>query len=259
MINGKVVLVTGSGRGIGQAIALRFAKEKVKLVIADLDAEGLEVTKKAAEMGGSEVLSVICNFSVPKDIESLFDQIFKVYGRIDILVNNVGIAGPTRPVTEISLEEWDESMAVNLRSQFHTIKLAAPSMIRNGGGKIVNISSMSGKKSLPDRSPYCASKMGVIGLTRCASEELGKHNITVNAICPGPVGGERLERVLNNMATEQGLTTQQVIERFFAPSHIKRAAAAEDIAEMVIFLSDEEKSRSITGQDINVNCGAITY
>lgn len=255
----KVVLVTGGGSGIGKAIALRFAQEKVKLVISDLMESGLEETKKQAESMGAETLTVQCDAEKAEDIDHLFELIIKEYGKIDVLVNNVGIAGPSKPIMDISLEEWDQNMSVNLRSQFYSIKKAAPYMIENGGGKIVNISSMSGKKSLPYRSPYCASKMGVIGLTRCISEELGKYNITVNAVCPGPVSGARLDRVLDSMAKEEGLTADSVRERFFAPSHIKRASDAEDIAELVLFLSDEKKSKSITGQDINVNCGAITY
>lgn len=258
-VEGKVVLVTGAASGIGKAIALRFAREKVKLVLADINEESLQKSRQEAIDAGSEAIAVVCNAASVSDIEMMFQKLVEAYGTIDVLVNDVGIAGPTKPVMELTAEEWDESMHINLRSQFYAIKLAAPHMIRQGSGKIVNIASMSGKKSLPNRSPYCASKMGVIGLTRCVSEELGQYNINVNAICPGPVSGERLVKVFDNMAKEQNTTPEAIGQRFFAPSHIKRASDPEDIAELALFLADDEKSRSITGQDINVNCGAITY
>lgn len=255
----KVVLVTGSGGGIGKAIALGFGREGAKVVVSGRSEGNIQDTKNEIIAMGAEAIAVKCDVSNLEEIDSLFSKIIGTYGTIDVLVNNVGIAGPTKPVMDIEVEEWDETITVNLRSAFYCIKLAAPYMIKQGGGKIINISSMSGKKSLPNRSPYCASKMGIIGLTRCVAEELGKYNINVNAVCPGPVAGERIKRVFENMARTEGISIDEASQRFFVPSFIKRAADPEDITHAVLFLADDEKSRSITGQDINVNCGAITY
>ncbi len=258
-LHGKVVLITGSGSGIGKAVAKRFAEEGARLAICDVNPEFLSATEKELKEQGAEVLAVEYNAQVPADIKKVFGAMIARYGTIDVLVNNTGIAGPTKPIVDMELEEWDQTLEVNLRGAFYCIKLAAPYMIEKGEGKIVSMSSMSGKKSLPNRSPYCASKMGIIGLTRTAAEELGKYNINVNAVCPGAVAGPRLDSVFANLAKSQGTTPEAAANRFFEPSFFKRAVPPEDIAEMVLFLSDGERCRSITGQDFNVNCGAITY
>ena len=258
-VKNKVVLITGSAGGIGKCTALRFAKEGARLVICDVNPETLAETEKEICDLGAEVLAVQYNARDLDSINNVFAKMIERFGTIDVLVNNTGIAGPTKPIVEMSPEEWDETLEVNLRGAFYCIKLAAPYMIEKKEGKIVSLSSMSGKKSLPNRSPYDASKMGIIGLTRCAAEELGVYNINVNAVCPGAVAGPRLDKVFSNLARVQGKTIEEVANRFFEPSFFKRAVPPEDIAEMILFLSDEERCHSITGQDFNVNCGAITY
>jgi len=258
-IRGKVAVITASASGIGKVTALRFAREGAKLVICDINDDELKKTEAEIAALGSEVLALHCDMGELEDIDNLFEETIKRFKSIDILVNNAGIAGPTKPITEVEPEEWDNTLKVNLRATYYCIKKAVPYMIKQGGGKIVNLSSQSGKKALPNRSPYCASKMGVIGLTRCVADELGKHNITVNAVCPGPVSGKRLDLVFENLAKAEGISIEKVKHDFLAQAPLKRAVPPEDIAEMILLLSDNEKSNSITGQDINVNCGIIMY
>ncbi len=258
-LKNKVVLITASADGIGKVIATRFAREEAKLIISDINEKELLKTKSELESMGIEVLAVQCDARKTSDIDNLFNKAISKFKTIDVLVNNAGIAGPTKPVIEMEIEDWDSTLEINLRSTFYCTKLAAPYMIKQGSGKIVNMSSQSGKKSLPNRSPYCASKMGIIGLTRCVADELGKYDITVNAVCPGAVGGKRLDGVFENQARILGITPEEYRIKFLEPSPIKRTVPPEDVAEMVIFLSDAEKSNSITGQDINVNCGTVTY
>lgn len=255
-VKGKVTVITAAASGIGKATALQFAREGSKLAICDIDEKSLEATRKELSTL-TDVIAVKCNMAEISEIDLFFEKVIAKYGTIDILINNAGIAGPTKPITEVEPEEWDLTLNVNLRGGYYCIKKAAPFMIKKNFGKIVNISSMSGKRPLLNRAPYCASKMGVIGMTRTVADELGKYNITVNAVCPGAISGSRLDLVLENMARVEGKTIEQVKDTFLEPSMLKRTIPPEDIAKMVLFLSDEEKSNSITGQDINVNCGVI--
>lgn len=257
-IKNNVALVTSAG-AIGTAIAVKFAKEGANVIVSDIDAEKLEKTQKDLEAYGTKIVTVPCNMGVIEDIDRVFDAVEHNFGKLDILVNTAGIAGPTKSIVDLSVEEWDFTMDVNLRSQFYCIKKAAPYMIKAGFGKIVCMSSQSGKRALDSRSPYCASKMGILGLARVAALELGKYNITVNSVCPGPVDSERIISVWTNAAKAQGLTFEEVRERWMQPAMLKRLVPVEDIAEAVLFFSDEEKSNSITGQDLNVNVGIITY
>lgn len=258
-LKGKVAIVTGSGGGIGRVIALKFAEAGANVVICDIDENAIKATAEEAKKFGVETLTVQYDGRDIESIDKVVSQATDKFKVIDILVNNTGIAGPTKPVYEVEVDEWDATLEVNLRGAFYFMKKVIPNMIENKTGNIVNISSLSGKKSLPNRSPYCASKMAIIGLTRCVAEELGQYDINVNAVCPGSVAGPRIDGVIERMAQADNISIEKAWERFLGPSFIKRAVPPEDIAEMVLFLSDREKSKSITGQDINVNCGAATY
>jgi len=256
-IKGKVTIITASAAGIGKATALLFAREGARLVICDINEEEINKTEGEIAAIGAEVLSLKCDVGKIEDIDNLFTKTIERFGTVNILVNNAGIAGPTKLITEVEPKEWDLTLGVNLRSAYYFIKKAAPYMMKQGKGKIVNISSQSGKIALPKRSPYCASKMGIIGLTRCVAAELGKYDITVNAVCPGAVSGPRLDLVYENLAKAEGVSVETFMERRLGTLPLKRLVPPEDIAAMVLFLSDDEKSNSITGQDINVNCGLI--
>jgi len=258
-VKDKVVWVTASAAGIGNAIAKRFAREGAKLAICDIDKISLKEAKKELEELGAEVLSVQYDASKLEDIDNVYKQIIEKFGRVDVLVNNAGVTGPIKPVHEVDVNGWDYTMAVNVRSPFYCMKLVVPGMIAQGGGRIVNISSQSGKSPLFNRSPYCASKMAIIGLTRTAALELGRSNITVNAVCPGSVAGQRIEFVFASVAKAKGLTVDQVKEIHYANTAIPNPVPSENVAEAVLFLSDAEKSGSITGEDMNVTNGACMY
>lgn len=256
-IKGKVALVTASASGIGKASALALAGGGANVIVCDINEEAIAETTEEIKALGVETIGIRCDMSNIKDIDKMFDEAIKKFGTIDILVNNAGIAGPTQSIIDMEPEDWDLCLNINLRAQYYCIKKAAPYMIKAGKGKIVNMSSQSGKKALPNRSPYCASKMGVIGLTRCVAAELGKHNITVNAICPGPVSGPRMDKVFEGISKIENISVEKAEENFLADADLKRLVPPEDIAKMVVILSDEELSNSITAQDINVNVGII--
>ncbi len=258
-LKNKVVWITASAGGIGKAMAKKFAAEGAKLILCDLNEEELRKTEEEIKDLGADVLAVQYDGGNAADIENVFNKAMERFGTIDALINNAGIAGPTKSIIDTSVEEFDKTLEVNLRGTFLTMHLAAPVMIKNGGGKIVNMASHAGKNALVNRCPYTSSKMGVIALTRVAAKELGQYNITVNSICPGAVAGPRLEMVFQRDAEAKGMSVQEVKDAYYSTSPIKHAVPPEDIAELAAFLCDEEKSGCITGEDVNITCGTVMY
>jgi NAD(P)-dependent dehydrogenase (short-subunit alcohol dehydrogenase family) len=252
----QVAIVTGGGQGIGREIALRLGQEGSVVVIADINEEG---SRETAEMIGGKKARVIPTDLVSEEqVRSLVQAALKIDDRIDILVNNSGIMGPVKPVEEITAEEWDATFAVNLRGMFLCCKHVVPSMKRQGKGSIVNISSITGKRPLTQRSPYAASKMGVIGLTRTLAAELGKWKIRVNSVCPGAVAGPRLDRVMEGIMKFSGKSREQVMAERAEASPLKTFIDAKYIAAVVAFLCSEDAA-VMTGQDINVSAGTVMY
>jgi NAD(P)-dependent dehydrogenase (short-subunit alcohol dehydrogenase family) len=191
-----------------------------------------------------------------EQVDRAVRETLKEFGRIDILVNNSGIAGPTATVHEITPEQWDETFNVNLRGAFLCCRAVVPVMIKQGHGKIINVSSSAAKKPLANRTPYVATKMGLIGFTRGLATELGKFNINVNAICPGPVEGPRIEMVIDQVAEKEGVSREVIRQRFLSQSPLNSLISAEDVAKLAVFLASED-SNKMTGQDLNVTAGAL--
>ena len=180
------------------------------------------------------------------------------FGRIDILVNNSGVAGPTADVEAISLDQWEETLRVNLTGPYICCQSIVPELKHQRSGRIINISSMTGKRPLAQRAPYCASKMGLIGLTRCLAAELGPYDITVNAISPGATEGPRITDVIEKMAHTQGKSFEQIKRSFVALAPLGRFVTAEDVAAVAVFLASD-LAANITGQDVNVSAGMVMY
>ena len=252
MVSDSTAIVTGGGRGIGQAICTRLAQDGADVVIADLDADEMEETKRLVEAEGQRALAV------ETDVRATVDRALDEFGSIDILVNNAGIAGPTSPCEEIEQTEWDATMDVNLRGPFFMCRAVLPEMKDSGFGRIVNISSVTGKKPLLNRTPYAATKMGLIGFTRTLALEVGEYDINVNAICPGSVDGPRIRGVFEQQAEATDRTYDDVRAEVEAQSPRNELVQREDIANVAAYLCSEEAAR-ITGQDINVSAGKVMY
>ncbi|MCY3711574.1 MAG: SDR family NAD(P)-dependent oxidoreductase [Caldilineaceae bacterium] len=266
-LDGKVALVTGAGRGHGEAVAIRFAEEGAALAVCDI----LPVDELDGSVGeriraaGAEALCFQTDVSKEEPVRQLVEQTIDRFGTIDILVNVVGIAGPTKDVWQMSLEEWQETLAVNLDSAFLGCKYALPEMIRKRHGRVINFSSGTGKQPLSHRAPYATSKMGILGFTRTLAADVGRYNITVNAICPGSheERGVELERARAEYRGEP-FDEEAVRKRYREPrpnavlagrwcgdeGFVEKGAGSEDAAAIAVFLASDDAA-SMTGQDIN--------
>ena len=253
-LDGKVAIVTGGGRGIGRAIVRRFAQEGAAVVIAGTSAEHLESTAAEVRAQAGRALACVTDIANEAAVEHLVSATRAAFGGVDLLVNNAGITGPTAPATRVTIEDWNRTLAVNLTGAFLCAKHALPHMIKRGGGRIINIASVAGTMAYALRSPYAVSKWGMIGLTRTLADEAGPHNITVNAIAPGPVHGARMERVIRGRAQEMGRSVEEVERAYVEPTALKRMVEEEDIAGVVLFLASDA-GRSITGETIAVTGG----
>src|SRR6266700_2416601 len=195
-ITGLRVLVTAGASGIGLATARAFAREGAKVVICDVDSKALDAVAKSDPMLAREV----CDVADPSAVGRLFEAVKASLGGLDVLINNAGIAGPTALCEEVQLADWQRTLAVNLTGQFLCAQHAIPLLKVSGNPSMINLSSAAGRFGFPLRTPYAASKWGVIGFTKSLAIELGAHGVRVNAICPGWVKGPRIESVITNKA-----------------------------------------------------------
>lgn len=257
-LEGKVAIITGASLGIGQQMVRHFARSGVQVAFCARRAEPVLALEAELKREGLDVLGCAADVANPTGVTELVRAAMERYGRVDVLVNNVGISGPTRKIEETELAEWNETLTGNLTSTFLCLRAVVPVMKKAGGGSVVNIGSVTGKRPLPFRIGYAAAKMGVIGLTRTAAEELGPHKIRVNCICPGAVEGERLDGVLAGQAQQRGTTPEQVRETFKSQSPLRALVAADDVAHLALFLASDH-SQHMTGQDINVSAGLVMY
>jgi 3-oxoacyl-(acyl-carrier-protein) reductase len=238
----KVALVTGAGRGIGEAIALTLAREGAHIIVNDFDQAGAQATVAKVEALGRQALADGANIADRGQVKALFQSIKDTFGRLDILVNNAGI---TRDglLLKLSEEHWDQVMAVNLKGVFNCTQLAAEMMSEQACGKIVNLSSASAQMGNIGQVNYAASKAGVIGMTKTLAKELAKFNINVNAVAPGFILTPMTEAV-----------PDKVKDYLIKGIPLGRAGTPADVAEAVSFLVSE-KSAYITGQVIACNGG----
>ena len=257
-IAGTTALVTGGGCGIGNAICNELADRGLDIVVADIDEEGMERTKTEIEDRGRRAVCIYTDVSDEESVTACVSEATDTLGPIDVLVNNAGIAGPTKNVEDITAEEWDSTVSVNLRGAFLLCRELIGPMKEREYGRIVNISSASGKRPVPQRAPYTASKSGLLGLTRTLAVEGGSQNVNANAICPGTVAGPRIDRVIEREAEAADRSFDEVAEEKRNKSPRGEFVQAEDVAQMVAYLCSDAADR-ITGQSVNVSAGKITY
>ena len=242
------VVVTAAAGGIGRAMAEAFVEAGARVHICDLSADGLAAAQKALPGLGTTVADV----ADPAAVDRLFDEAVAHLGGLDVLVNNAGIAGPTGPIETLDYEGWRQTLAVGLDSQFLCLRRAVPLLKQTGGGSVVNIASTAGLFGYPLRTPYAAAKWAVIGLTKSLAMELGPFGIRVNAICPGSVEGDRIDRVIAAEAEARGTSEEAVRAGYVKGVSLKTFIAAREIADTALFLCSDLGAK-ISGQALAVD------
>lgn len=239
-MKGRVAIVTGSARGIGQAIAEKFHREGAKVVIADLDQAQCDTV--AEKLGGESVLAVQCDVTKRASIEALAERVMEEFGRVDILVNNAGITRDAS-LKKLTDENWDAVIDVNLKSVFLCTQILTPYMTEQAWGRVINISSVVGVAGNFGQTNYSAAKAGIIGMTKTWSKELGKYNVTANAIAPGYMDTDMVK-----------LMPEKVLESMINAVPLKRLGKPEEIAAAAYYLASEEAGY-VNGTTLNVNGG----
>ncbi|MGH3195611.1 MAG: SDR family NAD(P)-dependent oxidoreductase [Streptosporangiaceae bacterium] len=252
-----VAVVTGANRGIGRAIAVGFAAAGFTVAAAARDPASLADTVAEAGKAGGTAVPVSCDVRDETSVAALAAAAEQL-GPVRTVVANAGVAGPTAPLHEITLEDWRETLATDLDGVFLTFRAFIPAMIQRRDGSLIAISSMTGKRPLYGRTPYAAAKMGVIGLVRTLATELGPHHVRVNAVCPGFVAGPRMEQVVRRQAAVRGIAEEAVRGEVTGLSPLGRMVRPEEVAGTCLFLASGG-SATITGEDLNVTAGVVMY
>jgi 3-oxoacyl-[acyl-carrier protein] reductase len=246
-LNGRVGIVTGGGKGIGRAIAQRLSRAGAKIVVADIDLQAAQKVVAEIKSAGGQADCVQSDVASAKSVEGMVDFTLKTFGKIDILINNAGIACKAAPLHELTEKEWDCVMDVNLKSMFHCCRAVIPDMMSRKAGRIVNVASISGKEGNPNMIPYSVSKAGVICFTKALAKELIPYNIFVNCVSPAVTKTTILEQL-----------NEQAVEYMKSKVPLGRLGEPEEIAAVVHFLASDDAS-FVTGQCYDVSGGRATY
>jgi 3-oxoacyl-[acyl-carrier protein] reductase len=256
-LENKIVLITGGAKGMGGTISELFAHEGATLALAARSVSDLDQEIARIREGNPDVVAISISTDVTDEASAneMADRVIEEYGHIDVLVNTAGVIGPIEtPAHEVSADEWDHVLDVNAKGTFLACKAVLPHMIAAKQGKIVNIAGTSGLRGYKNRVSYSASKWAVRGITRTIALEAGIHNINCNCVAPGPIFGDRMDKIIRGKAETKGLTYEQVFQDYLAEQALKRFTSAVDIAYACLYLASDE-SRQVTGQCLTVDGG----
>jgi len=247
-LKNKIAIVTGSGRGIGKSTALELAKEGAKVVVSDIDIKECQNVCDEIKKIGSDAIAVKCDISKKSDVDAMIKKIMQKFQKIDILINNAGVV-LMKPFVEMTEKDWDFVLDINLKGVFLCTNAVAKQMIKQKSGKIISVASIAGEVGFMNTSAYCASKAGIINLTRELAMELSPHNINVNAIAPGVIATKMTEDMLKDKKTKEVL---------LASTPLGRVGQPEEIGKAVVFLASDD-SNFITGHTLVVDGGWLTH
>ena len=247
-LKNKRVIITAAATGIGRVTAESFLAAGARVYVCDVDEAGLKAFKAAHPTLGATPADV----ADPAQLDRFFDAALAGLGGLDILVNNAGIAGPTANVEDVKLEDWRRTLAVNLDATYMCCRRVVPVLKKNGSGAIINLSSAAGIHGFARRTPYASAKWAIVGLTKSLALELGPFGIRVNAICPGAVEGDRIERVIKAEAKASGRSEEEVRKNSVRYTAMKTFVSPQDIANMILFLCSSAGAR-VSGQALPVD------
>lgn len=249
-LDGKLAIITGGGSGIGEATAHVFADAGATVVVTGRRKEPLS---RVAKMIGGH--AIVCDVSDQDDVRAMFAQALKITGRVDVLLNNAGGPGPIAPVAEVDMSAWIDCMNINLVGAMYCLQEAAKIMSAQKWGSIINMSSLMGIQGYPMRSAYVASKFALIGITETMARELGPMNVRVNALMPGAVSGENMDRILARRAKAEGRPAELIErENYTDVAALKRWVEPEEVGKAALYYASDLSS-AITGDKMKVDCG----
>tara|TARA_B100000029_G_scaffold112984_1_gene105196 strand:+ start:429 stop:1217 length:789 start_codon:yes stop_codon:yes gene_type:complete len=254
-LKNKKIIISAGASGIGWATAKILLSKGATVYLCDIDIKNINKIKKHP-LNNKRLFVYECDASEEHDVENFFDKIKKKTKKIDSLINNVGVAGPTATVEQLNSQDWERTLKVNVISHFYFTKLAISMLKKNRGGSIINLSSGAGIMGFPLRSPYAASKWAVVGMTKTLAMELGNSKIRVNAICPGTIKGNRMVRVIRDKANFLKIPKRKIEKEFLSMASMNCWVYEEDIGKMCSFLISDDAQR-ISGQVIGVDGNAI--
>jgi len=253
-VSGLKVLITGGASGIGAVIASAFHEVGSRVHICDVNRAAVD-TFTSMHPG---VTASMADVSIATDVDLVIDDVFTSIGGLDVLINNAGIAGPTNPIENIDVKDWDRTIAVNLNSQFYFARRAVPLLKRSAANPcLIAMGSVAGRMGYGYRTPYASTKWAIVGLMKSLAIELGAHDIRVNAILPGVVEGDRMESVIKDRAAATGVSVERMRDTYLQKISLRRMVSANDVAAMALFLCSPA-ARNITGQAISVD-GNVEY
>ena len=244
----RKVFISAGGSGIGRCIAEAFLKQGDDVFVCDINQQSLQQFKQDYP----QLQIAYCDLGQMHAIQPMFETAMQALGGLDILVNNTGISGPTVAADELSFEDWTQVLNLNLNSTFMMTKLAIPYLKQSDSGVIINLSSIAGRRGYPFRLAYSTSKWGIIGFTKTLSMELGAFDIRVNAVLPGAVDGERVQRVLQARADAMNISLEEVTQNALANQSLKQFVNPKHIADLCVFLASDSAS-SISGQILPID------
>jgi len=250
-LKNKKIIISAGASGIGWATAKICLSRGALVYICDLNLKSLNKIKKHS-LNNKRLFAYKCDASNEDEVSNFFKQIKKKTNKIDALINNVGVAGPTGSLEKLNSEDWENTLHTDVNSHFYFTKRAIPLIKKSKNGSIINISSTAGILGFPFRSPYAASKWAIIGITKTLAMELGKFNIRVNAVCPGTIKGDRMKRVIRDKAKFTKISRKSIEKDFISMSSMKQWILEDDIGKMCAFLISDDSSK-VSGQVISVD------
>ena len=247
----KKIIISAGASGIGWATTKVCLSKGAYVYLCDINNKSLNKIKKHP-LNNKKLFSYECDASDEDEVSNFFNQVYKKTKKIDALINNVGIAGPTGSLEKLKSKDWENTLHVDVNSHFYFTKKAIPLIKKSKNGSIINISSTAGVLGFPLRSPYAASKWAIIGITKTLAMELGKFNIRVNAVCPGTIKGDRMKRVIRDKAKFTKVSRKVIEKDFISMSSMKQWILEDDIGKMCSFLISDDSSK-VSGQVISVD------